>query len=297
MIISKVLENHKSSFGEVPKKYGYLMLGSYAISIGIMLLVVGGILSSQEEIHLLGLLTIVSGGVLLINVINIYMYKSFAKEYEGQNTIKTVDHCNEIQYKYMLQNEEALKEVRKVRHDLNNKLVGLLYLLEQEEIEYAKKYVKDIHENLQSVQMYYNTGHSIVDAMINQKYSNCKEKQIEFKLEKARIEHIDIRPQDLCSILGNVLDNAVEGTMQVINRPKMIWMEIYTSKDYLIMNVKNTCRGELIGENFETQKDKKWHGIGIKSIRDIAKRYDGNVLLDYKEDIFTTKVILKNKML
>lgn len=294
-IVSKTIGNRSIKYKELPKKYWYFIIASYTMSIAIMFFITEMVFSINMMKDSLALVTVACAGILIFNIINVYVYLSLAEYYQDQADNVVIESCNDVQYKYMLQNEDAFKEIRKVKHDLNNKLIGLLYLVEQERGKEAIEYIKEINEDLQEASIYYMTGHTIVDAIINQKYCICKEHNIEFTLKRSQIKYIAIRPQDLCNILGNALDNAIEGCINARHTDKQIGLEIYTNKEYLIINIKNTCRSDLISENLETKKNKKWHGIGIKSIKETANRYEGNVVLEHKDDIFTTKVILKNR--
>lgn len=130
------------------------------------------------------------------------------------------------------------------------------------------------------------------------------------KVEKARCEGIILRPAvaiynevqidflDLVLILGNVLDNAIEATMQVFGQNKVINLSIRLQGDFLILEVKNPVKEKVRIENnnIATSKaDTTMHGLGLENIKILIKKYNGAMYLQCTETTFTLKALLQNE--
>ena len=97
-------------------------------------------------------------------------------------------------------------------------------------------------------------------------------------------------------ILGNLLDNAIEAASKV-NGDKKINVVIYYEKNNLYININNTYNGEIIfdGNKYKTTNENKIdHGIGLSSIENALKKYDGEIEISYTESLFTVKVLMYN---
>lgn len=99
---------------------------------------------------------------------------------------------------------------------------------------------------------------------------------------------------DLVSLLGNVLDNAMEACEHV-QRRKEIYLEVKKARSYLLLTVKNTISKPVLNNNPElksTKEDKINHGFGIKNVKKIVEKYNGFVTYDEKDDKFICKTML-----
>ena len=99
---------------------------------------------------------------------------------------------------------------------------------------------------------------------------------------------------DIANILGNLIDNALEALYKEEN--PYIEITIKQEKSFLIINIKNKCT-KLIGlEDLKTNKcNPEFHGIGLKSVRSIVKKYDGQILFDIKNEEFIVNIVIQNK--
>lgn len=110
------------------------------------------------------------------------------------------------------------------------------------------------------------TNHAIVDAVLNTKYSETKEKGIVFVLKINDLSHLSISDEDIVVILSNLLNNAIEACDRCKGR-KVIKLKFVMEKDDIILSVKNTYEGAVVykdGELQTTKDDSDRHGIGIK---------------------------------
>ncbi len=159
--------------------------------------------------------------------------------------------------------------------------------------------LKNYVEHLSGIkeQMYYiSTNNSVCDAIVNYFYENL-DKNIEFKCDGKFPESIFVNDSDLCVVFSNLLKNAVEAVAKEDkeNYPK-IYIFLYANAEYLSIIIENTCTylNNTIQTLPTTKMDSQNHGFGLKNIRDIVKKYNGNLELTCEKNIFKATCYLRN---
>ena len=195
------------------------------------------------------------------------------------------------QVKHYEQVEKTDNELRKFRHNYKNMKIGLMSLLNNKDTDGAKKYVADCDELLDIDYTLYQTGNSIINAILSDKAMKVKDKGITIKFT-GLIPRTKISNTDLCIIFGNILDNAIEAVEKVDdNIAKEINIDVYKKKDYLFITVTNPTKTEVaIKDNkiVTSKDDKNNHGLGLSSVEETLKKYDGHLDLDCNNNKFTT---------
>lgn len=223
-------------------------------------------------------------GVTGLAVGNIYTITFFEKEQKLEE-----QHNNEVflkqqmeQQRIYYQNLEASEnEVRKIRHDLKNTFTALSGYLEAGSINQANTFIQKEIQTINSLTS--GTGHYAVDAVINAKKAVAKRQQTDFESCLALPEVLGVDEMDLCILLGNALDNALEACEPMPKGQRAIKLEIRKVSEMLFIKIANTTL-KLPKENsqgFLTSKDdKKNHGFGLKTMRQLVEQYQGS--LDYE---------------
>ena len=105
-----------------------------------------------------------------------------------------------------------------------------------------------------------------------------------------------INTVDLYAILGNALDNAIEAVEKFKHTEKrQIDVLIYRQQKFLVMNIINPLKGELIYEEelpVTTKEDRQYHGFGLKSMRYLVKKYDGFLTVGTEDGCFSLKILI-----
>lgn len=231
-------------------------------------------------------LTVIGCGLLIIMLIKNVRKKSY---YENLSNIMDVRLTEQV--KHYEQVEKTDNELRKFRHNYKNMKIGLMSLLDNNDIVDAKKYMADCDELLDIDYTLYQTGNSIINAILSDKAMKVKDKGITIKFT-GLIPQTKISNTDLCIIFGNILDNAIEAVEKVDdNIAKEINIDVYKKKDYLFITVTNPTKTEVaIKDNkvVTSKDDKSNHGFGLSSIEETLKKYDGHLDLDCDNNKFTT---------
>lgn len=230
--------------------------------------------------------TVIGCGLLIIMLIKNIRKKSY---YENLSNIMDVRLTEQV--KHYEQVEKTDNELRKFRHNYKNMKIGLMSLLDNNDIVDAKKYMADCDELLDIDYTLYQTGNSIINAILSDKAMKVKDKGITIKFT-GLIPQTKISNTDLCIIFGNILDNAIEAVEKVNDDiAKEINIDVYKKKDYLFITVTNPTKTEVaIKDNkvVTSKDDKSNHGLGLSSVEETLKKYDGHLDLDCDNNKFTT---------
>lgn len=197
-------------------------------------------------------------------------------------------------------NQEA--EVRKIKHDLENVALTTTTLLQKQDYEKIQQHFSQIINDLQVTDILH-TGikNAYVNAIIQQKYTKCKNamNNVNFTCvadetfqKNEEIANIDII--DLCTIIANLLDNAVEAYKENFSMYEVNINLDYVN-DYYRIEISNTINESVLAENqnLETSKsDAKNHGIGTKSVRSRAEKYNGKTQFTEENGQFVARVWL-----
>lgn len=189
---------------------------------------------------------------------------------------------------YYRQLEEHHKEIRKIKHDMKNELIGLL-------AEYNGNKTKKLDEDLQKIidriqvsEKDFFSNNPVVNTILVQKKERMKNYKILFECEIEIPEQINIRGGELGILLGNLLDNAVEAAMQC-EKEKWIKLKMYYRNSYLAIECRNSTK-RRINDFVTKKKNKESHGFGMKAMLEIVKKFRGNVEFEILENEFNTKI-------
>lgn len=196
-------------------------------------------------------------------------------------------------------NQEA--EISKIKHDMENVALTTTTLLQEHDYAKLEKHFSQIINDLQVTDILHTDIKNVyLNAIIQQKYTKCKSKikNVNFTCaadetfrKKEEIANIDII--DLCTIIANLLDNAIEAYTECNDYDIRINLD-YINNSYRI-EISNTIKGSVLSGNktLKTSKsDTKNHGIGIKSVKSRAEKYNGKTEFTEENGQFVARVWL-----
>ena len=139
------------------------------------------------------------------------------------------------------------------------------------------------------------TGDKAIDYLISSKIALAEQEQIKTKVNVEYPHNTNIRSVDLTTILGNLLDNALEAAETAPDKLRFLNLTIRRINAMLIIKVENgygNAPAENGGKLVTSKIDKASHGWGLKSVQTAADRYDGTITTDYKDGVFQSVVTL-----
>ena len=210
-------------------------------------------------------------------------YEKRILEYQRKTMEKQVAEVNEI---YMT--------MRGWRHDYHNHLQKLSAHLMEGQIEEAKKYIGELGESLDSIKIKYQTGNVSLDAILNSKLSIVEKERIAINCKVEIGENLTVSDIDLCVLLGNLIDNAVEacrGISEEKERFLRIYMCIRKQQLYIsVSNATNEVVRKLDGEYISKKRGD--HGHGLKRINIVVDKYGGFIKRANEPGVFATEIML-----
>ena len=183
------------------------------------------------------------------------------------------------------------RQMQAWRHDYRNHIQNMKNRLDADQGE-LEKYLDDLAEDLTQADTSLQTGNVMADAVLNSKLSVAEQKGIGLNV-KARIPGgMPMTDVELCSVLGNLLDNAMEACGKLPRDQQFIRVYIDKFKGQFYLSVQNASPPVKYDKGvFRTTKEGS-HGFGLFRIDRIAKKYGGYVNRQYEEGIFATELLI-----
>lgn len=264
------------------------------ITIAVMVIITEVSLSLESNDRNTFYLLLSLGGMIVINIVFYALLARLDREYSLQTENRLLKQKNSMQLEYITKTSALNEEIRTIRHDMKNQIIYLKQIFSKGRYEEGLSYANHMIEKIDSMQKLINTGRFAFDAVVNAKLGESADKGISvvYNIMCSLDNHME--DDDMVSLLGNVLDNAIEACEHVRGR-KEIYLEVKKAHSYLIITVKNTISQPILKNNpglQSTKKDKGDHGLGIKIIKKITEKYNGFVTYEEKNDKFVSKIML-----
>lgn len=291
MLIFTTIINHISYLPETKeiafdRKQTLLLLVIPAMSIIVLSVLMLGELEKMFAI-------LISGCMLIINISVFYLYNILIENYIH---LRNNDIYKQQTYAYQNQLEvimESQNRVRALRHDMKNHILALQVLIQRKEVEEANQYLDSMKNFMTNPQEYVKTGNDMVDSLLNYKIQKANEVLNVVETKISIPEQLRLHSFDLNVLLGNLLDNAIDASMQTENKKLKITIKL--DKGILFLNICNSCQRIVGGrKNFleTTKEDKVNHGIGLKNVHRIVEKYHGDIEFIYENDSMETDVMM-----
>lgn len=196
--------------------------------------------------------------------------------------------------------EQAYQETARLRHDLKQYLLTLFTDIEAKDYDLAQGKIQELLDRNQIYrQEVVHSGNICIDALLSYKHAEAVQKKIKAEYEVSVIPELPFERGDLCVILGNLLDNAIEAASKVENSEKWMRTQIQYNKGCILIVIENACNDKFINYDHDrymtTKSDKAEHGIGLESVRYTVEKYHGTVEIEKKESIFKVTVFMYAK--
>ena len=195
-------------------------------------------------------------------------------------------HCREMEHVY--------REMRGWRHDFRNHIQLLKTYAQKGDLYAVRSYLTELEDDLKRVDPAVKTGNPMADAILNSKISLAKAQAIPVRVDAHIPVKLSISDLDLCVILGNLFDNAMEANLQLPEGQRMIRIYMDTKGNQLYISFTNLAPGgkqEKVNGRFSTTKG-KGHGYGLARIDTVVKRLGGYLRRASEEGAFTTEILL-----
>ena len=242
----------------------------------------------QKTFALLILLVVILGiGIIVIMILHISQQK---EKFQLQADVE--NQYNQQQKAYFMMMLEKQEETKRFRHDILNHLLCVQDQLKRKNYSDAETYVDSVLKELNVIRtMQYDVGNEIVNVLLNY-YLLPIRGQCNILIEGYLGQLTYISHIDLCTIVSNLLKNAVEA----VNENGEIVVDIIRKEKYVKIGISNTCKSvprvNKMGK-FETSKlDKENHGYGMDNVKKAVKKNHGRFQYHVEKHRFGVEVIL-----
>lgn len=233
----------------------------------------------------------VAGGIgALIFILLEYLLQTIMKREED----KTIVYQNKLMKQQMDEIENIYMTMRGWRHDYHNHIQSLKGYLSLNKVEQMKNYLNELETDLDSIDTLYHSGNLQLDSILNAKLAIAEKGQIRIHCDASIPPQLHVSDLDLCVILGNLLDNAIESCRK-IKDPDERFIRVYIGilKKQLYISITNAT-SETVKQRtdhyFTTKRGD--HGHGLKRVDQVVKKYDGYLNRQNEPGIFATEIVL-----
>lgn len=196
----------------------------------------------------------------------------------------------EMMQKYYAEVENMYSRMRGWRHDYRHHIQTMKVHAANREYEEIDRYLDMLDDDLTNVETVIKTGNRMADAILNSKLSLAAQKDIQVKADAKIPVSLTVSELDLCIVIGNLLDNAIEACMELPPEERLIRIYMEMKGNYLYMALTNTAAGKK-KKSFRSTKG-EGHGFGIVRADDIVKKYGGYITRASEDEAFSTEVLL-----
>lgn len=223
--------------------------------------------------------------LLLINLMNFYIYNLEQKSLESQHTLELIETSNNA-YKTQIQiMNETQKKLRFIRHDFKNHMNKIRNLIQNENYQKIQEYLDEMEEAVTVKSEFSKTGNKDVDSLINYELTIAAEFGTEIICNIELPNELNVTSFDMTVILGNLLNNAVEALRQT--ERKVLIITVKFNKGVIRIDIENSYDAK-----YKRKPDGREHGIGLMSVKNTLEKYHGSIKTFPEDNKYHTTVIL-----
>ncbi len=294
LIIAKLsTEETRKQMGLLKESLLFLLpLTSIILLLGIVVITM--IVDVPQVIYTIFIISTIL--LMYSNIVVFWVHESMVRtqqeniEYNLQKQKAEID----TEYYSVLQNQYENSNI--IIHDIKRHLMSVKELANNNDCDSISKYIDDLYGEYDIKYLRKYSNHKLINAIINRYIEMCKTYNIDFYCDIRDIDFSFISDANLTAVLDNLLENAVEASKD--SELKTIELTIKESNsNFVAIHLENSCATapkKSGGELKTTKSNKDIHGFGIKSIKRIAKEYNGNIDYSFNENtmVFTFTVVL-----
>lgn len=192
-------------------------------------------------------------------------------------------YCDEVEWMY--------QKMRGWRHDYHNHIQALQASMAEGAYEEVNAYLRDLNHDLTTVDTVVKTGRVMVDAILNGKLNIAAQNEIATHVKARLPENVPVSDLDLCVIIGNLLDNAIEENKNLSQEQRLLRVYVGRKNTQLYLAFTNAAGKKQArrGGLYPSQKGTS-HGFGLGRVRSIVQKYGGQFFADSEDGGFTAEI-------
>lgn len=232
--------------------------------------------------------------IFIVCIVSIYIFNKMVNVMSENARQKILIKQSEYYEKKIEADSKNINDTRKIKHDMKNHMYAIKNMAKNNMSKDIITYTNDILGKIEGEKVYINTGNYLIDGILNVKFEEMKNQGIDFKYDVKIPEGIKLPEFEVITILGNLLDNAIEG-VKLIKDNRYIEVFISYKDSNLLIKIVNTFDGLVIKDNkgFISRKgEKAYHGIGLENVREQVEKSNGYMNIDTGNCMFTVDLFI-----
>ncbi len=226
-------------------------------------------------------------------VILLYAYQIEVKAVQTRFEMEMLQNVIQTQYSNYQLSKESIDMVNQKYHDLKHQIA---LLKEEANTHKAVSYLEKMESEIRQYEAQNKTGNEVLDTVLTGKAAYCQNEGIELKCVAEGSLLNFMNDMDICSLFGNMLDNAIEAVLNITEKEKrLIRLYVIKEKGFLRICTENYCETELKFKNgmpVTNKKDTRIHGYGMKSINQTVSKYGGSAVASLDDKWFKLKILI-----
>ncbi|GIG24113.1 ATP-binding protein [Cellulomonas denverensis] len=207
--------------------------------------------------------------------------------------LRAIDEILRTQHEQYLVSKRSMDRINRKYHDLKHQ-IGVI----RAEADPGRKaaFLDDLEASVQTYEQQARTGNGVLDVLLTTKSLAAAERDIDLTCvaDGRALDFLSV--MDICTVVGNALDNAIEGAQAVPDPDKrLVTLALHSRNGLTVFTVENYYTGELRTEHGQIvtrHADRDSHGYGLKSIRYTAEKYGGSMTVHAADQWFSLRVLL-----
>ena len=223
-----------------------------------------------------------------------YLMIKSGKEAQIKTDLMLSRQREELYKGSVLSTHEQIEKISVIKHDMKSKIMSIGMLISQGEYDRAKALCNSAGESLSAAYTPVHTDNPTLNAIMNVELEKAQSNEINCTYEIADTLK-NMRDGDIISLIANLCDNAIDYLVQIPQEQRQMSLSISSYKSYCKVVCKNAVASSVLAENPDlntTKDDKTLHGKGMNILRTIAKKYDGELLINEDGNQLTVSVMM-----
>ena len=230
-------------------------------------------------------------GLTVVNSFSLILFIEASKNAQAKYELEIFTQQKELEQQKYSELKNIYEQIATQRHDFKKKLLGLKKLVEDGEFDALDSFINETETMLKAPIDYIHTNNRMIDYILNSKIS--ANSNIKF-IVTGTFENVNCLSElDIASILGNMVDNALEANN--LNDSEIIEIDFFIKNNYQNIICKNPIKQPVLSNNpslTTTKTDKTIHGYGIKSMKKIVESANGFIEFYEENNMFCVHIAL-----
>lgn len=232
-----------------------------------------------------------------IAILIFYFFNQMEQQLETEEKMAALYRQKDFEKEYIEASAQHLEQMKQFQNDCALQIKELHEAVKQPNYQIHTRQLLDQSQNrINSSRQTVYSLHPLLNALLSVKKDLATQKNIPMEIHCTHSSDIGIADIDLCSVLGNLLDNAIEACEQITQEERKITVDINERSGFLIINITNSINSqtpEIKRIGFTSKEDRQNHGLGLRMVERICSGHEGRLLFAPSENVMKISAILK----